>query len=361
MPTTATTRAGLVAAVLAERGLDALLVTHLVNVRWLTGFTGSNALAVVGPADQRLFLTDFRYLTQSAAQVDDRWERRIAPELLPVGAEAVGPGPLRVGFDDATLSYKDHAALAERVAPGVDLVPAGGLIEALRVIKDAEELDRIRASSALADAALLEVLGRGLVGRTERDVALDLEFAMRRAGAQALAFPPIVAAAEHSALPHAEPRDVEIPAGTLVTIDWGANLDGYSSDCTRTYATGELDPRDAEIYALVLEAQERSLAAVKAGASARDVDAVARDIITAAGHGEHFGHGLGHGVGIETHEGPRLSQRSDATLATGQVVTVEPGVYVPGAVGVRIEDLVIVTDDGGEVVTTLPKQLQIVT
>jgi Xaa-Pro aminopeptidase len=183
---------------------------------------------------------------------------------------------------------------------------------------------------------------------------------MRRAGAEAVSFPPIVASAQHSALPHAEPRDVEIPAGTLVTIDWGARLDGYASDCTRTFATGELDARDAEIYALVLRAQEASLAAVRAGAGGREVDAVARDIITAAGHGEHFGHGLGHGVGAEVHEGPRLSQRSDSTLEAGQVVTVEPGVYVPGAVGVRIEDLVVVTDDGREVLSGLPKDLQTV-
>jgi Xaa-Pro aminopeptidase len=359
-------RADRLAAALAERELDALLVTHLVNVRWLTGFSGSNGLAIVGPGDRRLFLTDFRYLSQSAEQLDDAWERQITPELLPAAAQALGGADrageprLRVGFDDATLPVKDHATLAQRAGDGVELVAAGGLVEELRLVKDAQELDRIRAAARLADAALTEVLGRGLAGRTERDVALDLEMTMRRAGAESVSFAPIVAAAQHSALPHAEPRDVEIPAGTLVTIDWGAQLDGYASDCTRTFATGALDPRDAEIYELVLRAQEASLAAVRAGASARDVDAVARDIITAAGHGEHFGHGLGHGVGAEVHEGPRLSQRSDSTLAAGQVVTVEPGVYVPGALGVRIEDLVVVTEDGAEVLTGLPKQLQII-
>ena len=168
---------------------------------------------------------------------------------------------------------------------------------------------------------------------------------MRKAGAESVSFPPIIASGDALARCRTpSPRDVEIPKGTLVTIDWGAQLDGYASDCTRTYATGELDPRDREIYELVLQAQIESLAAVRAGAGGREVDAVARDIITAAGHGEHFGHGLGHGVGAEVHEGPRLSQRSEATLEAGQVVTVEPGVYVPGAVGVRIEDLAIVTD-----------------
>jgi Xaa-Pro aminopeptidase len=358
-------RANRLAALLAERELDALLVTNLVNVRWLTGFTGSNGLALVN-ADpshpQQLFLTDFRYLTQSAEQLDAGWRREIAAEILPAAAAAlVGPGDdstIRLGFDDASLSVKDHGTLARRLGENVELVAAGGLVEQLRAIKDAGELDKIRAAAKLADAALTEVLGRGLVGRTERDVALDLEVTMRKAGAEAASFPPIVAAGEHSALPHAVPRDVAIPAGTLVTIDWGAQLDGYASDCTRTYATGELDPRDREVYEVVLRAQETSLAAVRAGAGGREVDAVAREIITAAGHGEHFGHGLGHGVGAEVHEGPRLSQRSDSTLATGQVVTVEPGVYVPGAVGVRIEDLAIVTDDGCEVLTGLPKHLQ---
>ena len=345
--------------------LDALLVTNLVNVRWLTGFTGSNGLALVGPGDQRLFLTDFRYLTQSAEQLDGGWRREIAPEILPAVAKIASHPPgedtkLRLGFDDASLSVKDHATLASRLVAGIALVAASGAVEQLRAVKDAGELDKIRAAAKLADAALTGVLGRGLVGRTERDVALDLEVTMRKAGAEAASFAPIVAAGEHSALPHAVPRDVAIPAGTLVTIDWGAQLDGYASDCTRTYATGELDPRDREIYEVVLRAQETSLAAVRAGAGGREVDAVAREIITAAGHGEHFGHGLGHGVGAEVHEGPRLSQRSDSTLAAGQVVTVEPGVYVPGAVGVRIEDLAIVTDGGCEVLTGLPKHLRTV-
>jgi Xaa-Pro aminopeptidase len=356
-------RADRVAAALAERELDALLVTGLVNVRWLTGYTGSNGLALVGPAAQRVFLTDFRYLTQAAEQVADGWRREIAPELQQAVTAFVGPaegGTVRLGFDDAQLSVKEHGALAGRLPAGVELVAASGIIEDLRAVKDADEQARIRAAAKLADAALSEVLTRGLAGRTEREVALDLEMTMRRAGAESVSFPPIIASGPHSALPHAVPRDAVIPKGTLVTIDWGAQLDGYASDCTRTYATGELDPRDREIYELVLEAQITSLAAVKAGAGGRAVDAVARDIITAAGHGEHFGHGLGHGVGAEVHEGPRLSQRSEATLEVGQVVTVEPGVYVPGAVGVRIEDLAIVPEDGADVLTSLPKDLQII-
>ena len=357
-----TDRADRVADALGEREADVLLVTDLINVRWLTGFTGSNAAAVVGREGSRRFVTDFRYLTQSAEEVDPAWEREIAVDLLAGVVKGLpGSGELRVAFDDAHMSVKDHGRLAGMVRAGIELVPAGGAIETLRAVKDADELEAIRAAARLADDALTEVLGRGLVGRTEREVALDLEFTMRRMGAQAASFPPIVAAGEHGALPHATPREVPIPAGTLVVVDWGAQLDGYASDCTRTYATGDIDPRDGQVYALVLQAQEAALAAVRPGPKGREVDAVARSIIDAAGHAEHFGHGLGHGVGLDVHEGPRLSKQGETALAAGMVVTVEPGVYVPGAVGVRIEDLVIVTDDGVEVVSSLPKEMQFVT
>ena len=352
-----THRAQNVAAALAERELDLLLVSHLVNVQWLTGFTGSAAAAVVGP-DTRRFLTDFRYLTQSEEQLDPSWDREVVQDLLEAAAKGLpADGPVRLGFDDDHMSVKQHARLGGLVPANVELLPAGGLVEDLRMVKDAEEVERIRAAALLADAALEVVLGRGLAGRTEREVAFDLETELRRMGAERASFPSIVAFGAHGALPHAVPRDAEIPEGVLVTIDWGAQLDGYASDCTRTFATGELDPRDAEVYALVLEAQEAALAAVRAGAGGREVDAVARQIITAGGHGEHFGHGLGHGVGAEVHEGPRLSQRSEATLAAGNVVTVEPGVYVPGQLGVRIEDLVVVTEDGRDVLSGLGKEL----
>jgi Xaa-Pro aminopeptidase len=356
-----TDRADRVADALGEREADVLLVTELINVRWLTGFTGSNAAAVVGREGSRRFVTDFRYLTQSAEEVDPAWEREIAVDLLAGVVKGLpGSGELRVAFDDAHMSVKDHGRLAGMVRAGIELAPAGGAIETLRAVKDADELEAIRAAARLADDALTEVLGRGLVGRTEREVALDLEFTMRRMGAQAASFPPIVAAAEHGAPPHATPREVPIPAGTLVVVDWGAQLDGYASDCTRTYATGDIDPRDGQVYELVLRAQEAALAAVRPGPTGREVDAVARSIIDAAGHAEHFGHGLGHGVGLDVHEGPRLSKQGETALAAGMVVTVEPGVYVPGAVGVRIEDLVIVTDEGAEVVSSLPKEMQFV-
>ena len=352
-------RVDAVLAAIAERELDALLVSNLVNVRWLTGFTGSNAAAVIGPA-QRRFFTDFRYLTQASEQVATGWEREITSDLLKRAADDLPEGPLRLGFDDAHLSVKQHAQLAEYVGEGVELVAAGGIVEALRAVKDRAEIGAIRAAAKLADEAFEEVVGAGIVGRPEREVALDLEIAMRRRGAQAPSFAPIVAAGEHGALPHAVPRDVPIPAGTLVVIDWGAQLHGYASDCTRTVATGDLDPRDREVYDLVLRAQMVALEAVRPGPTGKEVDAVARAIIDDAGHAEHFGHGLGHGVGLEVHEGPRLSKIGTDKLAAGNIVTVEPGVYLPGAVGVRIEDLVAITEDGHEVLSTLPKELRTV-
>ncbi len=342
-------------AALAERELDVLLVTGLSNVRWLTGFTGSNALVVVPREGIPRFLTDFRYLTQARDQVGDAFTHEIATDLLEQltkdGAAPAG----RVGFDDAQVTVRQHARLAEA---GLELVAAGGLVEDLRQVKEPAELDALRAAAHLADAAFSEVvLDRPVVGRTERDVALDLEIAMRRRGAQAISFPPIVAAGAHGALPHAEPRDVPIPAGTLLVVDWGAQLEGYASDCTRTVATGPHDPRDRQVYDHVLTAQLAALDAVRPGPLGREVDAVARAVIDEAGHAEHFGHGLGHGVGVEVHEGPRLSRLGDTALAPGMVVTVEPGVYVPGGVGVRIEDLVAVTEDGHDVLSTLPKEL----
>jgi len=345
-----------------ERDLDALLITDLISVRWATGFTGSSGAALIGggPEPIRVFVTDFRYLTQSAEQVPD-FHREIARSDLLAGVAATLPDrPLRLGFDDVNMSVKSHAHLAELVGPEVSLVEAGGIVEELRAVKDAGEIEQIRAAAELADAALEVVLSRGLAGRTEREVALDIEIEQRRLGAEGASFPPIVAFGAHGALPHAEPRDEVIPEGTLVVIDWGCRLNGYCSDCTRTYATGELDVRDRAVYDLVLEAQEAALAAVRPGPTGRAVDAVAREIIEAAGHGEHFGHGLGHGVGLDIHEGPRLSTTGETALRAGMIVTVEPGVYVPGAVGVRIEDLVVVTDDGHEVLSTLPKALTVV-
>lgn len=352
------TRADRLAALLDERELDALLVTNLVNVRYLTGYTGSNGVALVGLDDLRCFVTDFRYVTQAEQQVHGFARRIGEQDLLDEAVAALPAGDLRLGIEDQHMSVRTFDRLREALPASVELVPAGGGVERLRTVKDADEVARIRAAAELADAALTRTLEDGLAGRGERAVAQALEGEMRRLGAERPSFDTIVAHGAHGALPHAVPRDVEIAPGSLVTIDWGAQLDGYCSDCTRTFAVGDPGERAREVYELVLRAQLAGLGAVRPGVSGRDADAAAREPIAAAGHGEHFGHGLGHGVGLEIHEAPRLSRTSDAALAAGQVVTVEPGVYLPGELGVRIEDLVLVTGDGCERLNGLPKDLQ---
>jgi Xaa-Pro aminopeptidase len=361
-------RAANLAAELRRREVDVLLVATPINVRYLTGFTGTNGLALLFAkrGADHLFFTDFRYATQSAAQVPDSFRREIvAVDLFEAAAGVLTsgkPSARRLGFDEANVTVKQHARLSELLGKEWELVPCAGSVEQLRAVKDGDEIDRIRAATQLADEALRQTLEAGVVGRTERDVAIELELWMRRLGAEGASFPSIVAAGAHGALPHAEPRGREIHKNALLTIDWGALHEGYCSDCTRTYATGErISMRAREIYHLVLEAQEQALAAVRAGPNGKEIDAVARDLIEQAGEGEHFGHGLGHGVGLEVHEGPRLSRlASEDPLRVGNVVTVEPGVYLPGRLGVRIEELVVVTEDGQEVLTRLSKELTVV-
>ena len=345
---------------LPDAGIDVLLVTNLINLRYLTGYTGSNGIALVG-AGTRTFITDFRYVEQAAEEVDPVFDRRRSAQHLLEGIEeALGAGELRLGFEATHMSVSEHARLLELLPSRIELVATSGLVEELRAVKQPEEVAVIRGAAALADEAFAELVAGGLTGHTERELALKLEYEMRRRGASRPSFDPIVAAGPHGALPHAQPRDEPVRVGELVVIDWGAQLDGYCSDCTRTLATGALDSEAVEIYQLVLDAQLAALEEVKPGAVGREVDSVPRAAITAGGHGEHFGHGLGHGVGLEVHEAPRLAQASDAVLAPGNVVTVEPGIYIPGRFGVRIEDLVVVTDEGCEILTSVSKELTVV-
>jgi Xaa-Pro aminopeptidase len=346
-------RAERLVELLDERSLDRLLVTDLVNVRYLTGFTGTNGACLVA-RDERLFFTDFRYAERARAEVREF-------ERLEVGRELLGDLAVRLrgrtGFDDVHMSVRTHRQLEEKASEGVELVPAGGLVERLREVKDEEELRAMRAAAEAANAAYEDLRERGLVGRTEREVALTMVRRMEDLGAEGPSFPPIVAAGPNGALPHAESRDVEIPPETLVVVDAGARVDGYCSDCTRTFATGPLDDAAHEVYSLVLRAQQEALAAALPGAERREVDGVARRIIEEAGHGERFGHGLGHGVGLEIHEDPRLTRAAEGALEAGNTVTIEPGVYLPGELGVRIEDLVSIADGGPEVLTPFPKEL----
>jgi Xaa-Pro aminopeptidase len=340
---------------LAERELDRMLVTDLTNVRYLTGFTGSNGACVCGPGI-RLFFTDFRYTERAASEVSG-WEAiTLTNDWLAGIAEQLRG---KVGFEDDKMPVRSLEKLREKLADGVESVAAGGTVERLRRVKDAEELAAIEAASELADEVWRWSLERGLAGRSERDVARAAEARIRELGGD-LSFPAIVAAGPNGALPHAEPGEREIGRGELVVFDMGAKLDGYCSDGTRTYATGDPGEEARQVYEVVLAAQLAALGAIEAGVKGEVVDQVAREVIDAAGHGDRFGHGLGHGVGLEVHEGPRLSLRSDDVLAPGEVVTVEPGVYLPGKLGVRIEDLVVVGGDGLRNLSRLPKDLQIV-
>lgn len=345
-------------AALVERELDCLLVTDLGNVRYLAGFTGTNATLVIDNA-RAVLLTDFRYVTQASAQAEGF-------EIVDGGNEPrAGLVELlkdfdRIGFEDAQMRVKSHTQLVDAGLAAEQLVPASGLVEDLRSVKDQSELAAIAAAAELSDEIYSRLASEGLAGRTERAVAWRIEQLAHELGAEGLSFPSIVAAGAHGALPHAEPRDVEIAPGELVVLDLGVKLDGYCSDCTRTFASGELPEREREVYALVLEAQELALAGALAGAECRAVDAIARDVITAAGMGDRFGHSLGHGVGIEVHELPTLSARSEGELESGNVVTVEPGVYLDDEFGVRIEDLVVVTDGAPRVLTGFTKSLQVV-
>ena len=351
-------RAARLAELVAAEGLDGLIVTGAANLRYVTGYTGSNGLALIGRDGDRRFLTDFRYETQAAEEVPPEFTRSIVTgELLDALAAELPPG--RIGFDDDATSVRAHGRLAGAASAEAELVAAGGLVERLRAVKDPGEVERIRAAAGLVDEVYAWLLERGLAGRREREVAVELEHEMRRRGADGPSFDSIVASGPRGALPHASPGDEVIAPGMLVTIDIGARRDGYCSDCTRTFAVGrEPDGLAREIYDLVLAAQVAGLEAVAAGRTGREVDAVAREVVELAGYGERFGHGLGHGVGIEIHEGPRLSRRGgDEALQAGNVVTVEPGVYLPGRVGVRIEDLVVVKDGGCEVLSRFPKEL----
>lgn len=360
-------RADGLATLVAEEGLDQLIVGDLVrpgdsgpdaiaNIRWLTGFTGTSGIAVVG-GTIRTFITDFRYTERAEVEVGDAFERVTATaRLFPELARHLNG---RVGYDDAATSVAQLAKLEEELGEGVELVRAGGLVEKLRRHKDEGEIAKIAEAARLTDEVYEAVLAAGLAGRTEREVARAAAAAIRERGAEP-SFAAIVGGGPTGALPHGEPTDREIVSGDLVVWDMGAQVDGYASDCTRTFAVGEIADAAREVYELVRTAQAAGLEAIGVGVSGEDADEAARAVIREAGHEDHFGHGLGHGVGLEIHEAPRLGKTSDDVLELSDVVTVEPGVYLPGEFGVRIEDLVVVTEDGHRNLSSLDKQLRTV-
>jgi Xaa-Pro aminopeptidase len=337
---------------MVEAALDGLVVSAPANIFYLSGFRGSaGCLLVTG--ERALLSSDFRYRWQGKEQAPG-FEFLEAPAALPrlgEAAEQLGLG--RLGYDAGHLTCEQRDQLAQSTA-GVELVPASGLVEALREVKSAQEVERIRAAAHLADRALALMVSLLRPGAREREIALEGEFLMRRAGAEQAAFDLIVASGPRSALPHAQTTDRPLQAGDLVVIDIGARLDGYCSDITRTFAVASASDQTRGIYSLVYRAQRAGAAAVREGVTCGDVDAAARDLIEEAGYGEAFGHSLGHGVGIEVHEGPRLKKGEVRKLTAGHVVTVEPGIYLEGLGGVRLEDMVLVRPDGSETLTGSP-------
>jgi Xaa-Pro aminopeptidase len=345
---------------LAAEGFDALLVTKLANVRYLSGFTGSAGILLVTP-DDALFVTDGRYTERAkeelgAAGVDVRIEIGLtasAQRALLVGAVPAGE---RLALEDHTVTWaqqREYAAAFE----GVELVPGGTVVEELRRVKDAGEVDRIRAACAIADDAFAALLPRLARGITEKQFALELEFAMRERGASGNSFDPIIASGPNGAKPHHMPSDREIQHNELVVCDFGCIVDGYCSDMTRTVSVGDPGPEARHVYEVVLHSQQAGRARVAADVACAEIDRASRDVIADAGWADAFSHSTGHGVGLEIHEAPRVASTADDTLLVGDVVTVEPGVYLPGVGGVRIEDTVVVGATGADPLTLTPKDL----
>jgi Xaa-Pro aminopeptidase len=353
---------------LHEQELDAILISQPENRRYLSGFTGSAGWLIIS-AERALLATDFRYFEQVGRQAPafelakiKRKFSDLLPELLPalgVGGAALGVGrPARraghLGFESQHMTV-DQLYTLSQAAEGVEFVPLKDTVETFRAVKDEDEIDALRRSVALTDAAFAHLLEVVRPGMTEREAAWEIEATMRTHGASRVAFDLIVAAGPNGALPHARPGDHAIQPGEPVVVDIGCVVDGYCSDMTRTFCLGQPSAKYLEVWEIVLQAQEAAAAAIRAGVSGVQADTAARDVIAGAGYGEYFGHSLGHGVGLAVHEGPRASQLSEDTLEAGMSLTVEPGIYLPGEFGVRLEDLVIVGESGIEILTNTPK------
>jgi Xaa-Pro aminopeptidase len=336
--------------------VDALLVTDPVNVRYLTGFTGSNGQVLVTP-DGAVFFTDGRYTEQAGHQVRDAERVTYEQTYRDAVSERTRSGIGRLGFEARALTVADHAKLAEALGAAAELVPVDGLVEDLRVVKDADEHTQLRRAQAVTDAAFDVLLDHVARGATEQQVARELERVLIREGADGLAFDPIVAFGENAAEPHHAPGHRPLEEGDLIKLDFGAEVAGYHADMTRTVAFGTAATELRKIHDVVRQAQEAGIDAVAVGVSGAEVDAASRGVIEGAGYGDRFVHGLGHGVGLEIHERPWLGKRQDEPLPAGTIVTVEPGIYIPGLGGVRIEDMVEVTADGGRVLGTSSREL----
>ena len=349
-----------VASEIAEQDIDSVLVTHITHVRYLSGFSGSNAALLLNKDHSARISTDGRYTTQIAEEVPDIDCILGRPCADTVLKEITGPR--RVGYEADYLTVAEYERLQQACGEGVELVPVRGIIEKSRLVKDPGELDGLRSIAALASQAFEDMLAAGevAVGRTERDIAADLEYRMRKLGAERPSFDSIVASGPNSAKPHHGADDRVIEAGDLVTIDFGAYANGFNSDMTRTLIMEHTTDFTKEIYDTVLQAQLAGVKAATPGTSLRDVDRACRDIIKAAGYGDYFVHSTGHGIGLDVHELPYAATTGSGELAEGMTLTIEPGIYVPGKGGVRIEDTLIITSGEPEIITKVSKELRVV-
>jgi Xaa-Pro aminopeptidase len=327
-----------------------LLITNLVNIRWLTGFETSNAALLVDSKGTPKLFTDFRYI--EGAEAIPGVEAVLAKRSLMVDLSKRLRG--KIGFEADILPWSQVQVLG---VGGIELEPVSGAVEALRAVKDEDEIELISRAARAAERAFEALTAETWIGRSERELAWRLRTLMHAHGVDHLSFETAVAAGTNGSKPHGEPDDSIVETRMLVTVDWGALLDGYCSDCTRTLSTGEIPTKLREIYDVCLEAQLAAVDGIRPGMSGVEADGIARKIIAAAGYGEEFGHGLGHGVGVAIHEAPRLSLESSDTLEVGNVITIEPGIYLPGVGGVRIEDLAVLREDGVELLTSFPKEL----
>lgn len=342
---------------LKEHKLDALFISSAINIRYVTGFTGSDSAAIVS-SDQLILLTDFRYVEQVGKECPD-WEvadRRNITQAEWIGNFLRKNGLKRLGLEADHLSWQQYRKLSEAV-PKATLEPTVGMVEKLRVVKSAWEIELIRKALKIAETAFGELRKMLRPGVTEKELANELEILLRRGGASQSAFETIVAFAANASRPHARAGSSTLGRNSSVLIDWGARLEGYNSDLTRNLVVGKVASRFEELYQVVLDAQKAGIQAAGPGIGTSEVDAAARCVIAEAGYAERFGHALGHGVGLEVHEAPTLRNKSEDVLVPGMVVTIEPGIYIPDWGGIRIEDMVLITDDGCEVLSGLNKEL----
>jgi Xaa-Pro aminopeptidase/Xaa-Pro dipeptidase len=342
---------------MSKKGLDGVLLIGDPNRNYLSGFTGNESFSVI-TMDKAFFITDPRFTEQARNQVKDYeiLEYSKNTTFADFLAELVSNNKInKLGFEENVVTFSGYSLYKGKLS--CELVPMEGIVEEIRVIKDEEELKSMRNAAAIADKAFEHMLKFIKPGMTEREIGLELEFHMKKLGATALSFPSIVASGVRSSLPHGEATDKIVNKGEFLTLDFGCVYEGYCSDMTRTIVIGEPTPKMIEIYNIVLEAQERALKAFKPGVPAIEVDKVARDYIKEKGYGDYFGHSLGHGVGREIHEAPTVGYRNNKELQAGMVVTDEPGIYLPDFGGVRIEDLLLVKEDGIEILSKSPKQL----